>query len=119
MTRPHPFQASLMPDRCVCGETLNDGPHGFGYVGLAAAPVVPQPQPVPTPVPWNTRRGQVLHRLRLAKGEWVSGVELATAEVGGSEGLKRLRELRAMGYPIEERPHPDAGRSSWQYRIVE
>jgi hypothetical protein len=110
----HRFQPSLLPSRCVCGETENDGPHSFGY----AAPVV-MPKREPTPVPWNTRRGQVLHRLRLARGEWVSGVELATAEVGGSEGLKRLRELRAMGYPIEERPHPDAGRSSWQYRIVE
>lgn len=65
-----------------------------------------------------TRKDEVLHRLREAAGGWVNGSELATAEVGGSEGLKRLRELRAEGVPIEERRHPDPGRAVWQYRIA-
>jgi hypothetical protein len=65
----------------------------------------------------ETRAQQVLRRLREADGEWVDGSELATAEVGGSEGLKRLRELRAAGEPIEERRHPDPRRAVWQYRL--
>lgn len=64
-----------------------------------------------------TRGEQVLKRLRDASGDWVDGTELATAAVGGSEGLKRLRELRAAGHPIEERHHPE-GLSIWQYRLV-
>jgi len=67
--------------------------------------------------PKETRAGQVLRRLREAGGGWVDGSELATAEVGGSEGLKRLRELRAEGWPIEERRHPDPRRAVWQYRL--
>lgn len=70
-----------------------------------------------TPPRSNTRAGQVLQRLQDADGEWVNGSELATAECGGSEGLKRLRELRASGYPIEERRHPDPRRAIWQYRL--
>lgn len=64
-----------------------------------------------------TRQEEVLKALADAHGEWVDGSTLATAEVGGSEGLKRLRELRAAGWPIEERRHPDARRAVWQYRL--
>lgn len=66
-----------------------------------------------------TRKDEVLERLRMERGEWVNGSELATVEVGGSEGLKRLRELRAEGWPIEERRHPDPRRAVWQYRLLE
>jgi hypothetical protein len=65
-----------------------------------------------------TRKEQVLARLTEAKGEWVNGSELATAAVGGSEGLKRLREARAEGWPIEDRRHPHGDRDVWQYRLA-
>jgi hypothetical protein len=65
-----------------------------------------------------TRAQQVLDYLTAAHGEWVNGTELANEVVGGSEGLKRLRELRADGHEIEERRHPDPTRTVWQYRIV-
>lgn len=65
-----------------------------------------------------SRKEQVLERLRRAGGEWVDGSELATAEVGGSEGLRRLRELRAEGVAIEQRAHPDKGRDVSQYRLA-
>ena len=64
------------------------------------------------------RREQVLRALTEAHGAWVDGTELANERVGGSEGLKRLRELRAEGHPIEERRHPDSRRTIWQYRLA-
>jgi hypothetical protein len=67
----------------------------------------------------KTRKEQVLARLQAHIGEWVDGPDLANEEVGGSEGLKRLRELRMEdGYEIEKRQHPDPTRSVWQYRLV-
>jgi hypothetical protein len=51
-------------------------------------------------------------------GQWVDGPEIANERVGGSEGHRRLRELRADGWHIEERTHPDPERSVWQYRIM-
>lgn len=66
-----------------------------------------------------TRKQQVLEYLMARKGEWVDGPEIATEEVGGSEGLKRLRELRAEGYVIFNRKHPDPARDIWQYQYVE
>lgn len=48
---------------------------------------------------------------------WVNGPELATEEIGGSEGLRRVRELADEGYKIETRRHPDPARDIWQYRI--
>jgi biotin operon repressor len=64
------------------------------------------------------RKQQVLDALTAAAGEWVDGPDLANERVGGSEGLKRLRELRAAGHPIEERRHPGPGRDIWQYRLL-
>jgi len=49
---------------------------------------------------------------------WVNGHELTRPDVGGSEGLRRLRELKADGHDIEMRPHPVHGRTSRQYRLV-
>jgi len=66
----------------------------------------------------ETRRGRVLAVLQAADGGWVDGPELASPEVGGSEGLRRLRELRSAGWNIESRRHPD-GWHRWQYRIVD
>lgn len=65
-----------------------------------------------------TRKEQVLDLLKRNLNEWVNGTELATEVVGGSEGLKRLRELRAEGYLIERRKHPSPGREIYQYRLV-
>lgn len=64
-----------------------------------------------------TRQNEVLERLE--QGGWIDGTDLANGEVGGSEGLKRLRELRAAGHAIERRKHPDPERAIWQYRLVE
>lgn len=64
-----------------------------------------------------TRREQVLQRLKDAAGAWVDGPDLANEKVGGSEGLKRLRELRMEGHEIEMRKHPDMHRNIWQYRL--
>lgn len=52
-------------------------------------------------------------------GEWVDGTELATEKVGGSEGLRRLRDLRSDGYFIQQRRHPNPDRDIWQYRMIE
>jgi hypothetical protein len=49
----------------------------------------------------DTRRWQVLVYLRARLGSWVPSHEMCTVEVGGSEGLRRLRELRTAGWPIE------------------
>lgn len=65
-----------------------------------------------------SRKEQVLAVLSEARGAWVDGPNLANEQVGGSEGLKRLRELRDDdGYPIEARRHPEPGRDIWQYRL--
>ena len=65
-----------------------------------------------------TRKELVLQLLLQHKGEWVDGTRIASAEVGGSEGLKRLRELRQDGHDIRMRKHPDARRDIYQYRLV-
>lgn len=65
------------------------------------------------------RREQVLLKLQLAEGGWVDGADLANERTGGSEGLKRLRELRSPdygGHDIRKRAKP--GSSQYQYRLV-
>jgi hypothetical protein len=49
---------------------------------------------------------------------WVDGHVLCHPQIGGSEGLRRLRELRADGHRIERRHHPDKDRTDNQYRLV-
>lgn len=66
-----------------------------------------------------SRKEQILEVLRENKGEWVDGTRLASPEVGGSEGLRRLRELRTDGYSIQQRRHPDPERGIWQYRLID
>lgn len=56
--------------------------------------------------------------LRRNANSWVDGPDLANERVGGSEGLKRLRELRADGHRIQQRRHPNPDRDIWQYRLV-
>lgn len=89
----------------------------------------------PRIAPEMTRRERVLGALGMARrnGElrygrelrvatpkgWVDGWALCHPGIGGSEGLRRLRELRADGYTIEMRRHPSPDRQGTrQYRLV-
>lgn len=65
-----------------------------------------------------TRRELVLQLLTANVNQWVDGPRIASPEVGGSEGLKRVRELRQEGYDIRMRKHPDRRRDIFQYRLV-
>ncbi len=65
-----------------------------------------------------TRKDQVLQLLKFHQGEWVDGPELANETVGGSEGLRRLRELIDEGYHIVSRRHPNPSRNIWQYKLM-
>ena len=60
----------------------------------------------------------MLAKLQSVDG-WIDGPELANAEVGGSEGLKRLRELRDDDHhDIRMRKHPDPDKDIFQYRLA-
>ena len=61
----------------------------------------------------GTKRERVLALLRDAEGAWVRGHQIT--EVGGSEGLRRLRELRQMGWAVERQPALVG--SGWWYRL--
>ena len=62
------------------------------------------------------RKREVLARLMAADGKWVGGPELANRRCGGSEGLRRLRELRELGYVIEKKKLE--GDNYFSYRFV-
>ena len=63
------------------------------------------------------RKLEVLRALQHANGEWVGGPALANVACGGSEGLRRLRELREMGYVIEKKKvHPK--HNYFSYRLM-
>ena len=64
----------------------------------------------------GSRKALVLNYLRQREGMWVNGYDLATPDVGGSEGLRRVRELRSEGHAIEVRLKPDT--EVFQYRRV-
>ena len=66
----------------------------------------------------GTKAASVLSVLRQARGGWVPGHVLCTPEVGGSEGLRRLRELRDQGWPIDSR-EPPSGEGTDEYRLIE
>lgn len=64
-----------------------------------------------------TRRDKVLYYLGERMGKWVPGYELTTPEVGGSEGLRRLREARDNdNWLIEGRQME--GSDAWEYRML-
>lgn len=67
----------------------------------------------------RTRKQQVLDHLRAHLDQWVDGPSIANESVGGSEGHRRVRELREDGYVIETRKHPDPSRDIWQYRLLD
>lgn len=48
---------------------------------------------------------------------WVPGYLIQNPSIGGSEGLRRLRELRASGLPVEMRTID--GRTTREYRLAE
>jgi hypothetical protein len=62
------------------------------------------------------RKAQVLKVLQNAEGTWVGGPSLCNQAVGGSEGLRRLRELRALGYAIDKKKLPK--QNYYSYRLV-
>ncbi len=60
-----------------------------------------------------TRRDNVLRLLQ--DGDWHATPEINHPAVGGSDGTRRLRELRRF-YPIVKRPH--AGHDDFEYRLL-
>lgn len=51
------------------------------------------------------------------EGGWVDTMDVCHPDVGGSEGMRRLRELRNDGNSIEKRKKK--GSSQWQYRLID
>jgi hypothetical protein len=66
----------------------------------------------------NTNRLiKVAEFLTEREGQWIPGYEIASKEVGGSEGLKRVRELRyEYKWPIEKRKMK--GSTAYEYRLT-
>lgn len=62
----------------------------------------------------TTARERVYDVLRSRR--WTPGFALTEPEVGGSEGLRRLRELRAQGFEIKRRKIE--GSNAFEYRLV-
>jgi hypothetical protein len=74
----------------------------------AIEPLEPEP---------GTAKGTVLDFLRMRRGDWVDGHLLIAPETGGVNGTRRVRELRAEGYSIEDRPKPEHP-TQHQYRLA-
>jgi NurA-like 5'-3' nuclease len=64
------------------------------------------------------RRVEVAEYLVDHFNEWVDGSEVSNERVGGSEGLRRLRELRSKeyGWIVERRKKP--GSTQFQYKLI-
>jgi len=60
----------------------------------------------------DTARDRVLDFM--GDGQWHKAHEITDPGVGGSEGLRRLRELRADGYKVYKRKHTEG---TWEYSI--
>ena len=65
-----------------------------------------------------TRAERVLAYLSARPNTWVAGMELMTAEVGGTRAGGRMLELKRKGHRIESRPDPLKRSNVWQYRLV-
>ena len=63
-----------------------------------------------------TRKERVLKTLEANAPDWVPGWMLTDPSVGGSEGLRRVRELRSDGHVIEVRKRK--GSQVREYRIL-
>lgn len=61
----------------------------------------------------DSAKGRV--RQLMLDGEWHTGPDITAPETGGSEGLRRLRELRADGAVIEKRRKTEG---VWEYRML-
>lgn len=62
-----------------------------------------------------TRKQKVAKLLRSRR--WITGTDLCDPDVGGSEGLRRVRELRADGATIKVRK--TEGSNVREYRMTE
>lgn len=62
----------------------------------------------------TTARERVYNALRSRR--WTPGFDLTSPEVGGSEGLRRVRELRAQGFEIKTRRIE--GSNAFEYRLA-
>lgn len=63
----------------------------------------------------NPTRKDLVHQYLKKNRKYIPGHELTTAEVGGTEGLRRLRELRADGINIQSRKNTETG--AWEYKL--
>jgi len=63
------------------------------------------------------RKKEVYQALVNAKGDYVGGPALSNVACGGSEGLRRLRQLRSEGYIIEKKK-VDPKHNYYSYRLV-
>ncbi len=63
----------------------------------------------------NKTRKQKVYDYLKKRRKYVPGHELTTPEVGGTEGLRRVRELRAEGTSISVRRSATTGQ--WEYRL--
>lgn len=63
------------------------------------------------------RKKEVYQALLNAKGQYVGGPALSNVACGGSEGLRRLRQLRSEGYIIEKKKI-DPKHNYYSYRLV-
>lgn len=61
-----------------------------------------------------SKKDKVYSYLRRRR-KYVPGPELTSEEVGGPEGLRRVRELRAEGMNISTRRNPHTG--LWEYKL--
>jgi hypothetical protein len=62
----------------------------------------------------KTRKEKVIAALK--GGRWTPGYELTKPSVGGTEGLRRLREARADGYVFGMRHMADG--TGYEYRLI-
>lgn len=61
-----------------------------------------------------SKKDKVYSYLRKRR-KYVPGHELTEPDVGGPEGLRRLRELRAEGISISTRRNPKT--NQWEYKL--
>jgi len=62
--------------------------------------------------PLHSRRGRVF--MLLQDGGWHTTASICSPQFGGTEGTRRLRELRKIGYQIEKRRYAD----QYEYRMI-
>ena len=79
--------------------------------------MLPRSMPVLDKKRLRTARERV--QFLMSDGGWHSSVDICAPENGGSEGLRRLRELRKLGLNVEKRRQKvDGGRGVWLYRAT-